>query len=130
MFRLRSLFVPTSHVGKQRGVLSSPGFVGKALLVLFAARLTWDLHQCPSSCVLQQRWQLLCTCSPLPGGPGKVPVLSACPEATPCPWGWCHLSGGLSPASQGSAEHRALCPLLRAHIAVEGQHAVVRACNK
>lgn len=60
--------------------------------------------------VLQQRWQLPRSCSSLPGSPGKVLVLSACPEATPCPWGWCHPSAGLSPVTQASAQGRALYP--------------------
>lgn len=110
MFRLWSSFVPTSHVGKWRRVLLSPGFARKPLPVPFAERLVRDLHQCPSSCVVQQRRQLPCSCSSLPGSPGKVLVLSACPEATPCPWGWCQPSGGLSPTSQDSAQGRALCP--------------------
>lgn len=76
------------------------------------ARLMRDLYQCPSSRVLQQCWQLPHSCSPLWGGPGRVPVLSACLEAAPRPWGRCHPSEGLSPTSQGSAQGRALCPLL------------------
>lgn len=112
MFQLQSSFVPISHAHKQPGVLLIPGFAGNPLPVPFAARLMWDLYQCPSSCVLQQCWRLPHSCSPLPGGPGRVLVLGACLEATPRPCGRCHRSEGLSPTSQGSAQGRALCPLL------------------